>query len=93
MEKKFRMSPRELILSSKNYSDFTKEELIIQYEIIMIQYDAFKSQMTADIILKPNSPIANIQNMQKRTQQNMFSNMLNEVDSHLKIISDLIDSM
>jgi hypothetical protein len=94
MNKKFRMTIRDLILSSKDYSDFTKDELITQHEIIMNQYDKFKNEMTSNAdsrIISTN--IVNIKNNQRRVQQNMFSKMLNEVDSHLKIIEDLITSL
>ena len=94
MNKKFRMTIRELILSSKDYSDFTKEELLAQHEIIMNQYDEFENEMTSNVnsrVISPN--IINIKNTQKRVQQNMFSNMLNEVDSHLQIIENLIVSL
>ncbi len=91
MEKKFRTTLRELILSSKDYSKFTKEELIMQYQIIMNQYDSFKNEMTVVESGTVNPNIANIKNIQKRTQMNMFSRMIGEVDSHLKIISDLIN--
>ena len=50
--------------------------------------------MTSDINSRTTSPnIIDIKNAQKRTQQNMYSNVLKEVDVHLKIIKDLIDSM
>ena len=94
MNKKFRMTIRELILSSKDYSDFTKEELLAQHEIIMNQYDEFENQMTSNVnsrVISPN--IINIKNTQKRVQGNMFSNMLNEVNSHLQIIENLISSL
>ena len=94
MNKKFRMTIRELILSSKDYSDFTKDELITQHEIIMDLYDDFKNEMTSDInsrLIPPN--IINIKNSQKKIQQIMFFNMLSEVDNHLKIIEDLIMSL
>ena len=91
MEKKFRTTLRELILSSKDYSEFTKEELIMQYQIIMNQYDSFKNQMTVVESETVNPNIKNIKKIQKRTQINMFSRMMQEVDSHLKIISDLIN--
>jgi len=94
MNKKFRMTIRELILSSKDYSDFTKEELLAQHEIIMNQYDEFENEMTSNVNSRFISPnIINIKNTQKRVQQNMFSNMLNEVNSHLQIIENLITSL
>lgn len=94
MEKKFRITPRELILNSKDYSSYTKDELIFQYETIMNQYDDFKKQMTADIQLRDTGPnLINIKRAQKNTIQKMYSNVLKEVDAHLKIIKDLIDSM
>ena len=53
MNKKFSMTPRELILnSSKDYSYFTKDELIHQYKVIINQYDEFKNKMITDIDLK-----------------------------------------
>jgi len=94
MEKKFRMTPRELILSNKDYSNFTKEELEAQYQIIMEQYNDFKNEMTINIDSKIiNFNITNIKNTQKKIQQNMFDNMLNEVNNHIKIIEDLINNI
>lgn len=94
MNKKFRMTIRDLILNSKDYSDFTKDELIAQYEIIMNQYDEFKNEMTSNVDSKIISPnIVNQRNIQKKVQQTMFSQMLNEVDSHLLIIENLIKNL
>lgn len=94
MNKKFRMTIRELILSSKDYSDFTKEELINQHEIIINQYDKFKSEMLSNVESKNISPsIMNIKNTEKKVQQIMFSKMLNEVDSHIQIIENLITNL
>lgn len=94
MNKKFRMTIRELILSSKDYSNFTKEELIAQREIIMNQYDDFKNEVTSNVESRTiRTNIINIKRTQMKVQQNMFSNMLSEVDSHLKIIEDLITNL
>ena len=49
MEKKFRMTPRELILNSKDYSNYTKNELIYQY-------DNFKKEMTTNLRLRDTRP-------------------------------------
>jgi hypothetical protein len=87
------MTIKELLLSDKDYSSFSKEELEAQHEIIMEQYDKFKSEITSDVNSRTIPVnIVNIKNIQMRTQQNMFSNMLKEVDTHLRIIEDLIKS-
>ena len=73
MNKKFRMTPKELILNSKDYSNFTKDELIEQYEIIMNQYDNFKNQMTTDINSRINSPsIVDIKNASLLLKRRMY---------------------
>ena len=94
MDKKFKLTPRELILSNKDYSKFTKNELIIQYDIIMNQYDDFKNKMTVKLVSESVNPkLSIIQEKQNKVQENMHANALREVDSHLKIIKDLIDRM
>ena len=97
MVKKFCMTPRELIMSDKDYSDFTKDDLITQYEIIMDQYDDFKIQLknasSLDTTRIVNPKILAIRSNQIKTEQKMFENIIREIDSHLKIITDLIDSM
>jgi len=94
MEKKLKMTPRDLILGSKDYSKLTKDELITQYQIIISQYDEFKNQMISDLNSRNNSNnIINIKNAQKRIQKNMYSKVLAEVDNHLKIMKDLIDKL
>ena len=97
MVKKFCMTPRELIMSDKDYSDFTKDDLITQYEIIMDQYDDFKIQLknasSLDTTRIVNPKILAIRSNQIKTEQKMFENIIREIDSHLKIITDLINSM
>jgi hypothetical protein len=94
MEKKLKMTPRDLILGSKDYSKLTKDELIVQYQIIMNQYNEFKNLMTANVDSRNNgNNIVNIKNAQKRIQKNMYSKVLAEVDNHLKIMKDLIEKL
>jgi hypothetical protein len=97
MVKKFCTTPRELIMSDKDYSSFSKDDLIIQHEIIMKQYDDFKNQLKNASVLDTksiiNPKILAIRSNQIKIEQVMFDNIIKEIDSHLKIIEDLIESM
>lgn len=97
MVKKFCMTPRELIMSDKDYSDFTKDDLITQYEIIMSQYDDFKNQLIAVSSLDTrniiNPKILAVRSNQIKTEKIMFENIMRDVDNHLRIIEDLINKM
>jgi hypothetical protein len=91
------MTPRELIMSDKDYSDFTKDDLITQYEIIMSQYDDFKNQLIAVSSLDTrniiNPKILAVRSNQIKTEKIMFENIMRDVDNHLRIIEDLINKM
>lgn len=97
MVKKFCTTPRELILSDKDYSNFSKDDLITQYEIIMNQYVDFKNQLNTvsnlDTRSMINPKILAVRSNQIKSERVMFDNIIKEVDSHLKIIEDLIKSM
>ena len=97
MVKKFCMTPRELIMSDKDYSDFTKDDLITQYEIIMSQYDDFKNKLIAVSSLDTrniiNPKILAVRSNQIKTEKIMFENIMRDVDNHLRFIEDLINKM
>lgn len=96
MAKKFSMTPRELIMGDKDYSDFSKDDLITQYEIIMNQYDDFKNQLNSiglDTTSIINPKVLTIRSNQIKADKVMFDNIMKEVDSHLKIIEDLLENM
>ena len=93
MEKKYRKSIQELISGNKDYSKLTEDELINQYNIIVDLYDAFKIKIIDNSPEIPQSNISIIKIKQKRVQQNMYSNIVKEIESHLKIMKDTLDSM
>jgi hypothetical protein len=80
MEKKFKMTIRELLTSSKDYSNYSKEDLIMQYNIIMNQYEDFKNHL-------------NINNISQNTKHERFNTLIiQEIDNHLNIIKVLMNN-
>lgn len=93
MEKKFKMTIRELLTSSKDYSNYSKEELIMQYNIIMNQFNDFKNQIDISSNTSYTNPkLEYIKSIQNSKQEKFNRKILQEIEEHLNIMKNLIYS-
>jgi hypothetical protein len=92
MEKKFKMTIRELLISSKDYSNYTEEELIMQYDIIMNEYEDFKNQLGINNDISENPKLEYIKYAQRMKQERFNKKIIQEIDNHLEIMRKLMYS-
>lgn len=93
MGRKIKYTIQELLRTSKDYSSLSKEELMVQYDIIMEQYDDFENKMLSNIEHRFTShKLEDIKNKQISLQEKMYRKALSELDDHLSILKDLIDN-
>lgn len=93
MEKKFKMTIRELLTSNKDYSNYNKEELIMQYNITMNQFEDFKNQININSGTSYSNPkLEYIKSIQNSKQEKFNKKILQEIEEHINIMKNLIYS-
>ncbi len=92
MGNKFKMTIRDLLSSSEDYSNYNREELIMQYNIIMNQYEGFKNQLGIDNVISENPKLEYIKSIQRIKHNEFNKKIIQKIDSHLNIMKKLIYS-
>ncbi|MFW6225703.1 MAG: hypothetical protein ACOC3V_01930 [bacterium] len=92
MKRKIKSNIQEILRSNKDYSSLNKDELVVQYKLIMNQYNEFKNKMINSIEHRfTTSKLEDIKTKQISLQEKMYRKALSELDSHLSILKNLIN--
>lgn len=91
MSKKLRMTLRDLLLSSKDYTDYSKEELLMQYDIIINQYEKFKNSIN-NSIQYDDIKLELIKSNEIKKQYLFNKKILTEIEEHINNMETIINS-